>query len=686
MRIPFLGFVACLGVAAHAQIQLSGNVYDVDGKPKAGVIISLAQAGLADTTDATGAWSLASDVQSVAPRALDRSRWDGRDLSLQLEKTSLVRAELFDARGSRVGARFEQILGPGAHAVRLATREALGGRWLRLTVDGQTRVLSGASGLSASPSEVPRSLARSAESVERLIYRFQGQILTEDVLATLIKAGIQKWIQGHLIKGNVLPDARVVPDTVYAYFDGGRMTSVRRARVGYSSELKEFSGMFFTIRDDNNGQIAYRTWIDVLGNGLKKVGVSDTVNFNSDFGQITVPTFRIGNAIPTPLIAGASPVARNVANTFVVDPQDAGKDILSITWTDGTGWSATGRTMQRTWPARGEQRLKVEVVDVEGNRDSAVRRVYVDTAAPKTLVWNDSAGHRAVFRGDKVGFSMEVDPVVYAKVVLDFGDSIDGRPRLDTLDSNQPLQWSYEWARVGARSVGRTRITTGGVSVSDTMRFLVKDWFVDARDGQRYPFVPVGKQVWMASNLAFDTLNGAHMSYNSNGGRPDPSFLPDRGYLYDWIAATGMDDSCGTRICSTLVNVAPRGICPAGWHLPSRAEWSVKRSYMASIHSTGTTLDYSEVGMHLKADRDWIGGWVGDDEVGFAAKPTQVWTVDIGYIAGTANTASSSYWLSNDESVSTGYISAMDANSDVIVVRTGLKKTSRYPVRCIRDQ
>ncbi len=692
MRISFLGFLASLSLSAHAQIQLSGNVYDVDGKPKAGVVISLAQAGLSDTTDAAGAWSLVSDVQSAAPRTFDRSRWNGRDLSLQLEKTSLVRAELFDARGMRVGERFERLLGPGSHAVRLTSREVVGGRWLRLSVDGQTRVLSGASGLSASPSEVPAPLARSAESLERLIYRFQGQILTEDILSTLIKAGIQKWIQGHLIKGNVLLDPRVNLDTVYAYFDGGRMTSVRRARVGYSPELKEFSGMFFTIRDDNNGQIAYRTWIDVLGNGLKKVGVSDTVNFNSDFGQITVPTFRLGNAIPTPVITGGSPVARNVPNTFVVDPQDAGKDILSITWTDGTGWSATGRTIQRTWPKRGELRLKVEVVDVEGNRDSAVRRIYVDTAAPKALVWNsDSAGHRTVFLDDAITITTTADPLVHSRVTLDFGDSVDGIPNLVTMSSTEALVWSHHWARTGKRIVLRMRTTTGGITVADTMKFFVKDWMTDARDGKRYPFITVGKQVWMATNLVFDTLGGLHSSYNSmggNSGTPDSSYFTDRGYLYDWVAATGTPDSCAAVSCSSLVVADSRGICPVGWHVPSRTDWGVLRTYVASIHSTGATLDYSQVGHRLKADRDWVTGWPGEDEFGFAAKPTQYWSLDGGYFGGNAGSASSTasnFWIWSEGTDSTSYFSIMQATAYTMTF-TSQTKTSRYPVRCLRNE
>lgn len=718
MRIPFLGFLACLSLSAHAQIQLSGNVYDVDGKPKAGVVISLANAGLSDTTDATGAWSLVSDVQSVAPRTLDRSRWNGRDLSLRLEKTSLVRAELFDARGARVGERFERLLGPGAHAVRLTSREAVGGRWLRLSIDGQTRVLSGASGLSASPSEVPAPLARSAESLERLIYRFQGQILTEDVLSTLIKAGIQKWIQGHLIKGNVLLDSRVKLDTVFAYFDGGRMTSVRRARVGYSADLKEYSGMFFTIRDDNNGQIAYRTWIEVLGNGLKKVGVSDTVNFNSDFGQITVPTFRLGNAIPTPVITGSSPVAHNVANTFVVDPQDAGKDILSITWSDGTGWSATGRTVQRSWPRRGEQRLKVEVVDVEGNRDSAVRRVYVDTAVPPALVWHDSLGATTQLLGDRAVISMVLDTTIFNRIVLDFGDSTDGIGLRDTVRSGMELSVPHIWTRLGRQTIYRTLTTRGGVSKTDSMTIFVKDWLHDARDGKRYPIVSIGSQVWMAKSLAFDTLVAERrVSYNAEikryfvdtldfFGNPSrelrvvndfqPDFAPHRGYLYEWSSAHRLPDSCDSASGCVESGVKWRGICPEGWHLPSTEELTVLRKYVATIYAPEVGTPYAAVGKLLRSERGWIGmsgdvlnpyAFAGQDPVGFGAIPEAAASMIEGVLGFQINSdgnALSQFWVSGEADSSSGKSFLIRANQDNVTTLAA-KKSSLIPVRCLKD-
>src|ERR687883_1187221 len=72
--------------------------------------------------------------------------------------------------------------------------------------------------------------------------------------------------------------------------------------------------------------------------------------------------------------------------------------------------------------------------------------------------------------------------------------------------------------------------------------------FVDPRDGRRYPTVKIGKQLWMARNLAF----AAPTSWCYAGDSAD---CERNGRLYTWDAA--------------------RNVCPKGWHLPSDSEWMI---------------------------------------------------------------------------------------------------------------
>lgn len=86
----------------------------------------------------------------------------------------------------------------------------------------------------------------------------------------------------------------------------------------------------------------------------------------------------------------------------------------------------------------------------------------------------------------------------------------------------------------------------------------------DVRDagGGCYRTVSVGGRLWMAENLRYmpqDAVPGSGVWYPKAGA----SAVAGRGLLYDRATALGSDEDGGLPV---------RGLCPAGWHLPSRAE------------------------------------------------------------------------------------------------------------------
>ena len=94
--------------------------------------------------------------------------------------------------------------------------------------------------------------------------------------------------------------------------------------------------------------------------------------------------------------------------------------------------------------------------------------------------------------------------------------------------------------------------------------------FTDSRDGKVYKTVKIGKQVWMAENLAYQPASGNYWAYHNNAEN-----IALYGYLYDW---------------QTALNV-----CPTGWHLPTDAEWSKLTDYLGGedaavgkLKATGT--------------------------------------------------------------------------------------------------
>lgn len=106
----------------------------------------------------------------------------------------------------------------------------------------------------------------------------------------------------------------------------------------------------------------------------------------------------------------------------------------------------------------------------------------------------------------------------------------------------------------------------------------------DPRDGRQYAIVQIGTQWWMAENLNF---GGDRKTCYDH----DPEHCETYGGLYSWEAA--------------------QEVCPQGWHLPSREEWTQLAEFLG-IH---------EAGQHLKASPDDPFPWDGTNTSGFTAVP-----------------------------------------------------------------
>jgi len=120
--------------------------------------------------------------------------------------------------------------------------------------------------------------------------------------------------------------------------------------------------------------------------------------------------------------------------------------------------------------------------------------------------------------------------------------------------------------------------------------------FTDIRDGRVYKTVKIGEQIWMAENLAYLTEGSKY--YND-----DLANYGKYGRLYDFAAA--------------------KKACPAGWHLPSDAEWQELVDFVS-----GDDVGDEYAGEKLKAKKEWnknknkLGDKLGTDDYDFAALPS----------------------------------------------------------------
>lgn len=143
---------------------------------------------------------------------------------------------------------------------------------------------------------------------------------------------------------------------------------------------------------------------------------------------------------------------------------------------------------------------------------------------------------------------------------------------------------------------------------------------IDDRDGQIYKTVKIGDQWWMAENLNYDPGQGGlgdNKYVWSWCYKDEPKNCDVAGRLYTWAAAMdSVKTGCGYGPTCDLASAGSatlvQGICPKGWHLPSKTEW--KALFMA-------VGGKSTAGKVLKSQSGWYSNGNGTDAFGFSALP-----------------------------------------------------------------
>lgn len=190
--------------------------------------------------------------------------------------------------------------------------------------------------------------------------------------------------------------------------------------------------------------------------------------------------------------------------------------------------------------------------------------------------------------------------------------------------------------------------------------------FVDERNDRAYKWVQIGNQIWMAENLRYGP--GAKV-YDDNS-----ELGVEYGFLYSWEIASG-----GTSSDANPSGV--QGVCPAGWHLPSIAEWEELFTYLGG----------SEIAGEKMKSKDF---WDGTNESRFSAKPGGYGVYDnyMGenyYYNDLGN--STGIWTSTQtepEGIVNHYVSLGTENSTVNIQNAGDGPDYyelRY-VRCVKDK
>ena len=202
----------------------------------------------------------------------------------------------------------------------------------------------------------------------------------------------------------------------------------------------------------------------------------------------------------------------------------------------------------------------------------------------------------------------------------------------------------------------------------------------DDRDGQTYKTVKIGEQWWMAENLNYryiqQTADEDSSSYCYND---KPANCAKYGRLYLWSAA--MDSAgiipgnsangCGDGKICNLGNVKVRGVCPEGWHLPSRDEWNTLFTAVGGSSTAGEVL---------KSTSGWNRSGNGSDNFGFSALPAALRDIDGGY----GYEGYTFFWSSTERNSGNACLMGLrycDGLADLL--NDG--KSNGFSVRCLKD-
>ena len=245
---------------------------------------------------------------------------------------------------------------------------------------------------------------------------------------------------------------------------------------------------------------------------------------------------------------------------------------------------------------------------------------------------------------------------------------------------------------------------------------------VTDHEGNVYNTVQIGTQCWMKENMRATTspTTGTYLIVSSPGitstytgkqarwyNNDSATYAPmNYGLLYNWNAAadtfntaygeTSVNENARTAVSVTF-NSHRRGICPAGWHLPSDTEWVAMMDYVSSQSEYLCEGDTSYIAKSLASETGWNNysyeeccpgnqSLHTNNATGFSAVPAGTFSYGgIPTMMGNAQ-SEANFWSSSQNSNSQYQAYRHYLNNNISYVRqNSFPKAAGYSVRCLRD-
>ena len=248
---------------------------------------------------------------------------------------------------------------------------------------------------------------------------------------------------------------------------------------------------------------------------------------------------------------------------------------------------------------------------------------------------------------------------------------------------------------------------------------------VTDHEGNVYNTVQIGNQCWTRENMRCTTspstgtmileFPAGYYSYTGKKAyyvNGDSANTATYGLLYNWAAAVdtfhtdyGETSTSASHVLSVTFSGNRRGICPAGWHVPSNAEWTQLTNYVYNngyqCPGCSGTINAARADCIAKALASQT-GWnssgstyaVGNDPstnnaTGFSAVPAGYYTGSgsSGYYAGGYTFGTNTHYWSSTQSSNTPYalVHYLSYSTGYVGCNSPSIKLQGFSVRCVKD-
>jgi uncharacterized protein (TIGR02145 family) len=224
---------------------------------------------------------------------------------------------------------------------------------------------------------------------------------------------------------------------------------------------------------------------------------------------------------------------------------------------------------------------------------------------------------------------------------------------------------------IKASALDTVQVGTDGINIGDLQACIEFFGTVADIEGHIYQTVLIGSQFWMAENLRTATYANGEPIANVTD---NTAWIQLSTGAWCHYSNNTVTDSIYGKLYNWYTTVDPRGLCPAGWHVPTDAEWTVLTDYLGGE---------SVAGGKMKTITGWNApNTSATNESGFSGLPGGYRNYDYGNFSNVGDYGT--WWSSTESSTTDAWLRSLGCDYG-FAGRISNSKQYGISVRCLRD-